>query len=119
MLNEVAPSVMQLATQTHAILFDMPALHGNAALDELLTRLMSSADVVKAGCGIKEDARMLWRSYPDMQAFRVTAGLLDLSKVSPLCQLEDLIWKYSVCKIRGDALLPPCAGGSPWHCHTQ
>lgn len=75
--------MLQLATRTHALIFDMVALHGDAGLDELLAKVMASADVIKAGCGIRDDVKMLARSYPEMQAFRVFAGLLDLSKVAP------------------------------------
>jgi hypothetical protein len=63
--------------------FDMAALRGNAALDAVLAAVMSSTDVIKTGCSVRDDAKMLARSFLDMRAFKAVAALLDLAKVCP------------------------------------
>lgn len=70
---------MQVATHSEVLLIDMLGLHGNQALDDCLSFLLQSSHITKLGCRLSDDLNKLHRSYPDMQAFKHGATLLDLT----------------------------------------
>jgi hypothetical protein len=71
---------LQLATRKSAVLFDLLTLAPKhpAALDACLLPLFESSEVLKLGFGLTGDLAKLAGSWPDVQAFRVVAGVLDL-----------------------------------------
>jgi hypothetical protein len=71
---------LQLATRKSAVLFDLLTLATQhaAALDACLAPLFESVGVLKLGFGLTGDLAKLAGSWPDVQAFRVVAGVLDL-----------------------------------------
>jgi hypothetical protein len=70
----------QLATRKSAVLFDLLTLAPQhpAALDACLFPLFESTEVLKLGFGLTGDLAKLAGSWPDVQTFRVVAGVLDL-----------------------------------------
>ncbi|KAF6257473.1 hypothetical protein COO60DRAFT_1701845 [Scenedesmus sp. NREL 46B-D3] len=80
-VGETSPAaVLQLATRKSAVLFDLLTLAPQhpAALDACLAPLFASPEVLKLGFGLAGDLAKLAGSWPDVQAFRVVAGVLDL-----------------------------------------
>jgi hypothetical protein len=71
---------LQLATRKSALLFDLLTLapQHSAALDACLAQLFESSAVLKLGFGLTGDLAKLAGSWPDVQAFKVVAGVLDL-----------------------------------------
>eukprot|EP00882_Tetradesmus_deserticola_P017458 GHRQ01018700.1.p1 GENE.GHRQ01018700.1~~GHRQ01018700.1.p1 ORF type:complete len:158 (+),score=41.33 GHRQ01018700.1:308-781(+) len=71
---------LQLATREAAVLLDLLALATQhaAALDACLAPLFDSPEVLKLGFGLAGDLAKLAGSWPDVQAFREVAGVLDL-----------------------------------------
>jgi hypothetical protein len=74
------PFPSQLATRKSAVLFDLLTLAPKhpAALDACLLPMFESSEVLKLGFGLTGDLAKLAGSWPDVQAFRVVAGVLDL-----------------------------------------
>lgn len=71
---------LQLATRKAALLFDLLALapHHPTALDACLAPIFESPEVLKLGFGLTGDLAKLAGSWPEVQAFKVVAGVLDL-----------------------------------------
>lgn len=84
----------QVATHSAVLLFDMPKLKGSQALDRCLSSLLQNAGIIKLGCRLLDDVTKLYRSYPDMQAFREAQGLLDLTGPWTMYMQEnqDQVW---------------------------
>ncbi|WIA30602.1 hypothetical protein OEZ86_000682 [Tetradesmus obliquus] len=81
MAGEASPAaLLQLATRKAALLFDLLALapHHPTALDACLAPIFESPEVLKLGFGLTGDLAKLAGSWPEVQAFKVVAGVLDL-----------------------------------------
>ncbi|KAL0033286.1 hypothetical protein WJX77_001863 [Trebouxia sp. C0004] len=72
-------SILQVATHSWVLLFDMLRLQKSQALDTCLATLLQSSSIVKLGCRLSDDVSKLHRSYPGMQAFQQALALLDLT----------------------------------------
>ena len=80
LVTQVNGMTLQVAVKHHVFLFDMTVLPmepGNT-LDECLTRLMTSSQVIKLGCGISGDLKQLASAFPSTQAFKRVAGVVEL-----------------------------------------
>ena len=77
--------VAQVATPERAFLFDLLALHSADVLDDCLIRLFTSPQPLKLGCGLSGDLRQLASGYPDMQAFKHAAGIVELRYAHGSC----------------------------------
>ncbi|KAK3260635.1 hypothetical protein CYMTET_30418, partial [Cymbomonas tetramitiformis] len=86
-------SVMQLATRSTAVVFDMLALcqqgrSGAAgmtpterALDALMGRLLTDSDVLKLGFGLENDLRKLRDSYPHLPCFQGAQPVIEIREL--------------------------------------
>ena len=82
-------AIFQIAVPSHAFLFDLQTLLASGSdsplhdrLDVLLKRILASPSMLKLGYGFKQDASILRRSFPSMQAFSCISPIIDLDRLA-------------------------------------
>ncbi|MED6167179.1 hypothetical protein PIB30_000430 [Stylosanthes scabra] len=76
-------SIMQIASEKKAFIFDLIKLHSEVpdTLDDCLTRILMSPRLLKLGYNFQCDIRQLAQSYPELKCFKNYELLLDIQNV--------------------------------------
>ncbi|WJX13345.1 hypothetical protein P8452_03743 [Trifolium repens] len=76
-------SIMQIASEKKAFIFDLIKLHREVpeSLDNCLTRILLSPGILKLGYNFQCDIKQLAHSYEELKCFKNYKRLLDIQKV--------------------------------------
>ncbi|XP_061369829.1 uncharacterized protein LOC133312614 [Gastrolobium bilobum] len=76
-------SIMQIASEKMAFIFDLIKLHREApdVLDNCLTRILLSPRILKLGYNFQCDMKQLARSYEELKCFKNYEMLLDIQNI--------------------------------------
>ncbi|GAU21515.1 hypothetical protein TSUD_34780, partial [Trifolium subterraneum] len=76
-------SIMQIASEKKAFIFDLIKLHREVpeSLDNCLTRILLSPGILKLGYNFQCDMKQLAHSYEELKCFKNYKRLLDIQKV--------------------------------------
>ncbi|KAL1341448.1 hypothetical protein AAHE18_09G087500 [Arachis hypogaea] len=100
-------SIMQIASEKKAFIFDLIKLHSEVpdTLDDCLTHILMSPRILKLGYNFQCDTRQLAQSYPELKCFKNYELLLDIQNIfkeprGGLARLTEKILGASLNKTR-------------------
>ena len=72
------PKLLQVASRTEIVIFDLYKLNSSPTLDKALTTIFQNDGILKLGCGVGDDIKNAAKSYSHMAAFKQVRGVVNL-----------------------------------------